>query len=158
MDQRQASKASHNDSEWSKQDLVEIYGLDPEGRRYLSRYDKQLYNEVPPDAERCCASEAFRNSPTICVAPRNGAVAKERPPADSAWDRVKEHNRVSMCNSSWPEPGLGYEQVLKAREASPNHDQIVLTGGLSDAELATLVKNAFLCVIPSLYEGFCLPM
>jgi glycosyltransferase involved in cell wall biosynthesis len=54
--------------------------------------------------------------------------------------------------------GLGYEQILKTREASPNRDQIILTGGLAEAELAALVKNAVLCVIPSLYEGFCLPL
>jgi alpha-1,3-rhamnosyl/mannosyltransferase len=54
--------------------------------------------------------------------------------------------------------GLGHEQILKVREASANRDRIILTGALSDAELATLIKNAFLCVIPSIYEGFCLPM
>ncbi len=54
--------------------------------------------------------------------------------------------------------GFGHEEILRVREASPNRDQIILTGELSDAELVALIKNAFLCVIPSLYEGFCLPM
>jgi glycosyltransferase involved in cell wall biosynthesis len=33
-----------------------------------------------------------------------------------------------------------------------------VTGQLPDEDLALLVKNATLAVIPSLYEGFCLPM
>src|ERR1700730_17135438 len=44
-------------SEWSKRDLVQIYGLAPEKIQvtYLG-YDKALYNQNPPDAE---ASEAL---------------------------------------------------------------------------------------------------
>jgi len=148
-------------SEWSKQDLVEIYGLDP-GKvdvTYLG-YDKQLYNEVPPDAEASAALlKRFGIRRPFVLHHGMVQLRKNVHRLIQAWDRVKEHNRsfdVQLVLAG--ARGLGYEQVLKAREASPNHDQIVLTGGLSDAELATLVKNAFLCVIPSLYEGFCLPM
>jgi glycosyltransferase involved in cell wall biosynthesis len=76
-----------------------------------------------------------------------------------AWDRVRERCRefdaqLVLAGSM----GFGHEEILRVREASPRRDQIILTGSLSDAELAILVKNASLCVIPSLYEGFCLPM
>jgi glycosyltransferase involved in cell wall biosynthesis len=36
--------------------------------------------------------------------------------------------------------------------------QVIFTGELGEQQLSTLVKTASLCVIPSLYEGFCLPM
>jgi len=35
---------------------------------------------------------------------------------------------------------------------------VILTGALSDPDLSLLVRGASLEVIPSLYEGFCLPM
>jgi len=37
-------------------------------------------------------------------------------------------------------------------------DQVVFTGPLSSDDLATIIKGATLSVIPSLYEGFCLPL
>ena len=148
-------------SEWSKRDLVEIYGLDPArvDVTYLG-YDKQLYNEVPPAPE---ASDALLarlgiRRPFIL---HHGMVQlrKNVHRLIQAWDLVMEHNRsfdaqLVLAGSM----GLGHEQILGTREASGNRDQIILTGALSDGELATLVKNAFLCVVPSLYEGFCLPM
>src|SRR5437899_12463130 len=36
--------------------------------------------------------------------------------------------------------------------------KVIFTGPLSDNELGLLVKHASLSVIPSLYEGFCLPL
>jgi len=52
--------------------------------------------------------------------------------------------------------GWEYEGVLAAASRGPGN--VVLTGPLADEELAILVKGASLSVIPSLYEGFCLPM
>jgi glycosyltransferase involved in cell wall biosynthesis len=76
-----------------------------------------------------------------------------------AWDRMMERNKGFDAQLVLAgRMGLGHEQILRVREASPNRDQIIFTGALPDAALATLVKNAFLCVIPSLYEGFCFPM
>ena len=148
-------------SRWSKQDLVEIYNLDPEKVEviYLG-YDKHLYNEAPTDPEVSDALLARLgiHRPFIL---HHGMVElrKNVHMLIQAWDRVKERNRnfdvqLVLAGSM----GLGHEQILKVREASANRNQIILTGALPDTELATIVKNAFLCVIPSLYEGFCLPM
>jgi glycosyltransferase involved in cell wall biosynthesis len=76
-----------------------------------------------------------------------------------AWDLVCERCKSADLQLVLAGPmGFGSEEVCRLREASPNRARIILTGPLSDADLATLVKSAFLCVIPSLYEGFCLPM
>jgi len=148
-------------SKWSRQDLVEIYRLNPEKVEvvYLG-YDKGLYNEAPPDPE---ASDALLarlgiRRPFIL---HHGMVQlrKNVHRLIRAWDRMMEGNRSFDAQLVLAGPkGFGYEQILKVGEASANRDQIILTGALSDAELATLIKNASLCVIPSLYEGFCLPM
>ena len=54
--------------------------------------------------------------------------------------------------------GWRFHEELEA-VARPNAPgRVVLTGALPQHELALLVKGATLAVIPSLYEGFCLPL
>jgi glycosyltransferase involved in cell wall biosynthesis len=148
-------------SSWSRQDLVEIYGLDPEKVHvtYLG-YDRRFYNETAPDPESSVALLArFGIRPPFAV--HHGAVQlrKNVHRLIQAWDRMMERNKSFDAQLVLAGPmSLGHEQILKIREASPHREQIIFTGALPDAELATLVKNASLCVIPSLYEGFCLPM
>ncbi|MGH9568697.1 MAG: glycosyltransferase family 4 protein, partial [Candidatus Angelobacter sp.] len=54
-------------------------------------------------------------------------------------------------------PGWGYEDVFRAAQKQGQR-RVLFAGALEDEELALLVKGASLAVIPSLYEGFCLPM
>lgn len=52
----------------------------------------------------------------------------------------------------------GEELLEEARKLPQLKGKVVFTGALPDAELATLLKGATMAVIPSLYEGFCLPL
>lgn len=148
-------------SNWSKNDLVEIYGLDPARIEvtYLG-FDKRVYNGVPPDqkaSDALLSRWSIRKPFILC----HGLVQlrKNVHRLIQAWDRLRCVSRdfetqLVLAGGM----GHGHEEVLKVRGASPKSEQIILTGELPDDELATLVKNASLCVIPSLYEGFCLPM
>ena len=148
-------------SSWSKQDLVEIYGLDPEKVEvtYLG-YDKRFYNEIAPDPEASAALLArFGIRRPFALHHAMVELRKNVHRLIQAWDHVMERNKSFDAQLVLAgRMGFGHEQIMKVREGSPHRDQIILTGALPDAELATLVKNASLCVIPSLYEGFCLPM
>jgi glycosyltransferase involved in cell wall biosynthesis len=53
--------------------------------------------------------------------------------------------------------GFRHESIVEAA-AGVAAGRVVITGAVREEELAALVKGAALCVIPSLYEGFCLPM
>jgi len=148
-------------SAWSKRDLIEVYGLNPAAIEvtYLG-YNKRQYNEAPPD-DAASAALLWRFGIRRPFVLHHGMVQlrKNVHRLIQAWDRVRERCRefdaqLVLAGSM----GFGHEEILRVREASPHRDQIILTGALSDAELAILVKNASLCVIPSLYEGFCLPM
>lgn len=148
-------------SSWSKRDLVEIFNLDPNKVvvTYLG-YDKQLYNAAPPDAKMSAAllSRLGIRRPYVL---HHGMVQtrKNLIRLVQAWERVSEGPGAAETQLvlAGP-PGLGYEQIKEAVAASPIRERIVLTGALEAADLATLVRNASLCVIPSLYEGFCLPL
>src|SRR5438477_2638464 len=76
-----------------------------------------------------------------------------------AWDLLRERHKDFGFQLVLAGPlGWKHEEILNAREASRFSDDIILTGPLSATDLPVLIKNASLCVIPSLYEGFCLPM
>jgi glycosyltransferase involved in cell wall biosynthesis len=148
-------------SSWSKRDLVEVYGLNPADVEvtYLG-YDKKQYNEAPADGGASAALlERFGIRRPFVLHHGMVQLRKNVHRLIQAWDRMRERHQDLDAQLVLAGPmGFGHEEILSVREASPNRDQIILTGALPDAELATLVKNAYLCVIPSLYEGFCLPM
>src|SRR5882724_8348848 len=148
-------------SSWSKRDLIEVYGLNPADVEvtYLG-YDKQQYNEAPAD-DGASAALLGRFGIRRSFILHHGMVQlrKNVHRLIQAWDRIRKRHKDLDAQLVLAGPmGFGHEEILRIREASPNRDEIILTGALPDTELATLVKSAFLCVIPSLYEGFCLPM
>lgn len=54
--------------------------------------------------------------------------------------------------------GFGYEQVQEAIEKHNLGEQIVEPGWITNEELAALMQNATAFVLPSLYEGFGIPV
>jgi glycosyltransferase involved in cell wall biosynthesis len=50
------------------------------------------------------------------------------------------------------------ETVAAAKSACSGRGKVILTGALSDHDLSLLLRGAELEVVPSLYEGFSLPM
>jgi glycosyltransferase involved in cell wall biosynthesis len=148
-------------SSCSKGDLVDIYNLDPDRVEvtYLG-YDKRLYNAAPPGqkaGEQLLDRLGIR-SPYVF---HHGMVQlrKNLIRLIQAWDQVTEGpgGLETQLVLAGP-PGLGYEQIQESAAKSPGRDRIVFTGALESSELALLIKNASVCVIPSLYEGFCLPL
>jgi glycosyltransferase involved in cell wall biosynthesis len=56
------------------------------------------------------------------------------------------------------ELGWQYEEIVAAANSHGEPGRVVFLGAISDPELAIVIKAASLVVIPSLYEGFCLPL
>ncbi len=145
-------------SSWSKNDIVETCGVPAEkiSVTYLG-YDKSLYNDLPPNPQGSSALlERFGIRKPFVLHHGMVQLRKNLLRLIQAWNQLAESKATAGAQLvlAGP-PGYGYEEILRAAGASPS---IALTGALSQPDLAALVKNAFLCVIPSLYEGFCLPM
>jgi len=148
-------------SSWSKQDLIEIYGVNPDKIHvtYLG-FDSDLFNSAAADekSSQGCLFRVGVRQPYIL---HHGMVQlrKNVHRLIQAWELIHESWSDFDAQLVLAGPmGHGHEEILKIRNAAPHADRIVLTGELPDPELAILIKNASLCVIPSLYEGFCLPM
>lgn len=148
-------------SEWSKRDIVEVYGIPPEKVQvtYLG-YDKAIYNtnSIDPELNSSVLERYGIRRPFIL---HHGMVQRRKNLCRliQAWDRVLQRNRTLDVQLVLAGPmGLGHEEVRQMRESSPNGGRVVLTGPVLESDLAVIIKNACLSVVPSLYEGFCLPM
>ena len=146
---------------WSKRDLVELYDVDPTKIEvtYLG-YDKERYNTTPTDTRASTnLLDRFKIRQPFILHHGMVQLRKNVHRLIEAWDSLREQRRDFDVQLVLAGPmGFGHEEILRRREASSNRDEIVVTGALADDELAALVKSASVCVIPSLYEGFCLPL
>lgn len=155
------SRAIITDSECSKKDLIHAYGL-PESKVFVVHlgYDKSTFNDVAPDSGTRAAllQRLGIDRPYILhhgtIQPRKNLIRLMR-----AYDLLLQRcpsldvQLVLVGSLGWQ-----FEEILKVTKESRSRGKITLTGPLEDGELATLLKGTSLVVIPSLYEGFCLPM
>jgi glycosyltransferase involved in cell wall biosynthesis len=54
--------------------------------------------------------------------------------------------------------GWASDEIVTAASRSRGRGKVILAGVLGDSDLSLLIKGASLAVVPSLYEGFSLPM
>jgi len=149
------------DSESSKRDLVEIYRLPPEKVSvvYLG-YDQDTFNTNSTDAarrRRLFNSVGIREPYIV----HHGMVQHRKNVARliQACRIVKGRNPTSDTQLVLAGAfGWGADEIRQEAQRTWPGDQVVFTGPLSSDDLATIVKGATLSVIPSLYEGFCLPL
>jgi len=156
------SKAIITVSEKSKQDLVEICGVPAEKVTVVyNGYDKELFNTTPPDPGKLQGlhGQLKIQRPYIL---HHGVIQprKNLKRLIQAWRLLLSRRRdMELDLVIAGPPGRHHEQVFRLGEScSGRGGRVVLAGTLSDDDLSGLLKGAILAVIPSLYEGFCLPM
>jgi glycosyltransferase involved in cell wall biosynthesis len=164
------SQSIITDSECSKRDIVRIYGI-PESKVsviYLG-FNKSVFNTEPAANRETVLRKLGIDRPYLLhhgtIQPRKNlerliaayrSMLAQTPDADFdlvlpgrlGWDyqRILAAGK-EMSNGRRPENG-----------SSNNGGRVIFPGTLSDEDLSVLIKGASLVVIPSLYEGFCLPM
>jgi len=145
-------------SHHSKADLLELYRI-PESKVFViyNGYDKKIFNCQPADPE-LLHSLLARLGVTRPYILHHGAVKpnKNLKRLVQARRLLRERNKNLDFDLVLAGPlGWEYGEVMAEAKKNPG---VILTGALSDQDLSLLVKGASLAVIPSLYEGFCLPM
>ena len=156
-----ASRAIITVSQCSKRDLVELLQV-PESRITViyPGYDKGTFNPIPPDS--VALEGLLKRLQISCPYILHHGVIQPR----KNLMRLLEAYRLLMAENRFMEfdlvlagpMGWGFQPVLEAVHRWNSRGRVVLTGALAQHELAMLVKGAALAVIPSLYEGFCLPL
>ena len=152
------SRAIITGSQHTKNDLLEIYGI-PESKVSVVYYacNKAIFNRIPPDPEllRTLQAKLGIDRPYIV---HHGVIkpSKNLRRLIQAFRLLRERNKNLDVDLVLAGPlGFEYEDVLAEARG---HPQVLLAGTLTEQDLGVLVKGATLAVIPSLYEGFCLPM
>jgi glycosyltransferase involved in cell wall biosynthesis len=149
-------------SEHSRQDIVRLCGV-PTSKVHVvyEGYDPALFHDDPPDR---AALQALRarfdiGRPYIL---HHGAVQprKNLPRLIAAYGQMLARNPKLDFDLVLAGPlAWQFEETVAAGKSACNgRGRVVLTGALSDQDLSLLLRGAALEVIPSLYEGFCLPM
>ncbi len=149
------------DSECTRNDLISNYGLLPEKTAvvYLG-YDRDRFNGIA--AETAEQSVVFARcqirSPYIL---HHGTIQPRK-------NLERLIQAYGLLMERCPDLGLDlvlagplgwhYDHVVRTANDYAGPGRVILTGPTTEHELPLLVKGAALCVIPSLYEGFCLPM
>jgi alpha-1,3-rhamnosyl/mannosyltransferase len=162
---RSAAKLSHHvitDSIHSKADLIRLYNL-PDSKVsvvYLG-CNHENFNNAPMDPERQQALlKRFGIARPYIV--HHGVIKgyKNLRRLIQAYRLALERNRNLDFDLVLAGPlGWEYDEILAAaKSCEGSRAKVVFTQALSEQDLAMLVKGAVLAVIPSLYEGFCLPM
>ena len=156
------SRSVITDSQYSKQDIVDIYGV-PESKVsvvYLG-YDKAVFNSDPVDVDACVAlmKRLGIERPYVLhhgtIQPRKNLQRLiEAYRLMLSRDRNLDLDLVLAGRLGWE-----YEAIVAAgNNNTGSRGRVIFSGILEDADLALLIRGASLVVIPSLYEGFCLPM
>jgi glycosyltransferase involved in cell wall biosynthesis len=155
------SRAIITSSECSKNDIVTHLGV-PEEKVVVIHdgCDQSLFNTDPPEMAALAAFHARLgiDKPYLLhhgtIQPRKNLkrliqafhlMLAEN--ADLEFDLVLAGQR-----------GWASDEVVNAAAESRGRGRVILAGMLDDPDLALLIKGATLVVVPSLYEGFSLPM
>lgn len=148
-------------SEWSKKDVVEACGLSPDKVDVVyNGYNRAVYNASPVDTSYLeSLRERYRVTRPYIF--HHGVVQPRK-----NLERLFQAYRLVL--TQFPSfdfqlviagpLGWQYDEILKSANQAGHRGAIRLTGALSDEDMAALLKGASLCIIPSLYEGFCMPL
>ena len=155
------SRAIITSSECSKRDIVTHLGV-PEEKVVVIHdgCDQSIFNADPPDMAALAALHARLgiNKPYLL---HHGTIQPRK-----NLKRLIEAFRLMLANNLdldvdlvlTGRRGWNSGEIISAAAESDGRGRVILTGILNDADLALLIKGASLAVVPSLYEGFSLPM
>ena len=156
------SRAIITSSECSKKDIVALLGVPEEKVSVIhDGCDHAVFNAAPADP---AAMAALRlrlglDKPYILhhgtIQPRKNLKRLiEAFRLMLARNRSLDLDLVLAGQVGW----AGDEVIEAARTCAGTKGRVILAGMLSEADLVLLIKGAELAVVPSLYEGFSLPM
>jgi glycosyltransferase involved in cell wall biosynthesis len=156
------SQAIITPSEHSKKDIVALLGVPEEKVTVIyEACDRAIFNSAPADGSALASLRLLLGIQKPYLI-HHGTIQPRK-----NLKRLVEAFRLMLARDSnldfdlvlAGQLGWARDEIVNAATSSTGSaGNVILTGVLADADLALLIKGASLAVIPSLYEGFSLPM
>ena len=155
------SRAIITSSECSKKDIVALLGVPEEKVSVIhDGCDHALFNAMPADPAAMVGLRLRLGIDRPYVL-HHGTIQprKNLKRLIEAFRLVLARNRsLDLDLVLAGQMGWGSEEVLSAAISGQGRGNVILAGVVPETDLALLIKGAVLAVVPSLYEGFSLPM
>ena len=159
---RTARRAAHviAPSEYTRRDLIETYGLDPERVTRHHRWPPRRTSGPSATRQRSSASARVTASRASTFWP-SGRFSRGR--ISRGWSRAYSDLRRARGRSNLPQLVLVgkqawlYGETLRPIEEEGVGDAVLLTGYVSEGDLPALYTGALCFAYPSFFEGFGLP-
>lgn len=142
-------------SEATRQDLIELFGVEPERVTVTPYAADPIYRPLEQrHAQRLVRERLGLPAPYLLsvgvLQPR-----KNLPRLVRAYNRIAAHipHRLVLVGKE----GWAPDELREAVAETPLGKEVIFTGYVADADLPVLYAGADLFVYPSLYEGFGLP-
>lgn len=141
-------------SENTKKDLIALYNLEPEKIQVIYHGYKQFY--LQGFEENSLEKLGIRNPYILFVG--------ERRPHKNIENLILAFHKfitTKNCGIQLVIVGKKYADYTKPEQLIKNlqlQDKVILTDSISDVKLAHLYTNAAMFILPSLYEGFGMPL
>jgi len=147
-------------SECSKRDIVALLGV-PEEKVVVIHdgCDQSLFNADPPDMDTLAALR-WRLGIEGPYLLHHGTIQprKNLKRLIQAYHLMLADTDLNFDLVLAGQQGWASDEIVNAATESRGRGKVILAGVLGDSDLALLIKGACLAVVPSLYEGFSLPM
>jgi glycosyltransferase involved in cell wall biosynthesis len=148
-------------SECSKKDIVTHLRV-PEDKVVViyDGCDQSLFNPTPPDVAALAALRARLriDKPYLLhhgtIQPRKNLKRL----IEAFHLMLAEHADLDFDLVLVGQLGWESDDIVNAAAKRDDRGRVILAGMLDDSDLALIIKGASLAVVPSLYEGFSLPM
>ncbi|MGB3077209.1 MAG: glycosyltransferase family 1 protein [Chitinophagales bacterium] len=143
-------------SEYSKQDIVKIYGVAPEKIDVVYNGSNELFKPLKKEEQEVVKQQFTTGDPYFIYAgalqPRKNIINLFK-----AFDFFKKSNhcniKLVMAGRNW-----SYDEAMKVHAAMQFKEEVIFPGHLTRLDLSRLMGAAEALVYVSLFEGFGIPI
>lgn len=149
-------------SKSSKKDIVDFYHIDPNKIKIAyPGYDKKLYKVVTDKSKIQELQKKYNINPAVPYVIYIGTI-QPRKNLVRLIESIKKIDNFQLVivgkTTGFGKQGWMYEEILEAPEKLGIKDKVIFTGFAPSEDLPYLISGAKAYVLPSLWEGFGIPI
>jgi len=147
-------------SDFSKNELIKYYRVNPEKIFVIPLgYDEAVYKKSDDSQKIGSVLERYKIRAPFIMSLGRLEEKKNTAAIVKAFNILKQQEKNSELKLVLAgTPGVGFEKIKNEIDSSPNKNDIILTGWITDEDAACLLNTAEVFIFPSLYEGFGIPV